>query len=251
MISDAEKERFSEICRETVNAIHQRESIGTYKEKTLHLTLKKFFCDDESCHEIKNGRFISDASTDEQIFEIQTGGLYPLKKKIVSYLEDTDKKINIICPLVSRKRLIWVDPENGEMSEPKRVTVPKPKNKLLRELMWIGELIDFSRVALNAVYVEVDEYRLLDGKGADKKIKATKVDKIPKEIIDIVTLDSKEAVAEFFLPKTLEGEFRAKDFERATGLKKKGVSAGLRALEQLGVIEREKQSERKVVYRIV
>ena len=251
MITDAEKQRFSEICRETVNAVHERSGIGTYKEKILHLVLKKFFCDDETCHEVKNGRFIADASTETQIFEIQTRGLYPLKKKLISYLADTDKKITVVCPLISKKRLVWVDPENGEMSDPKNVTVPKSKNTLLRELMWIGELLDFSRIELKAVYVDADEYRLLDGKGADKKIKATKIDKIPKELIDIVTLDSREAFAEFFLPPKLPSEFRAKDFELATGLKKKGVSAGLRALQSLGIIEREKQSEHKVVYRII
>ena len=251
MISAAEKERFSEICQKTATAIHERSGIGTYKEKILHLVLKRFFCDDERCHEVKNGRFIADASTDSQIFEIQTRGLYPLKKKLVSYLEDTDKKITLVCPLVSKKRLVWLDPESGAMSEPKNVTASKPKNPLLRELMWIGELLDFSRVELKAVYVETDEYRLLDGLGADKKIKATKIDRIPREIVDIVTLDSREAFAEFFVPKDLPSEFRAKDFERATGLRKKGVFAGLRALESVGIIMREKQSEHKVVYRIL
>lgn len=251
MIIAAEKERFSEICQRTVNAIHERSGIGTYKEKILHLVLKRFFCDDERCHEVKNGRFISDASTDSQIFEIQTRGLYPLKKKLVSYLEDTNKKVTVVCPLVPKKSLIWIDPESGDMSAPKNVTVSKPKNTLLRELMWIGELLDFSRVELKVVYVETDEYRLRDGYGTDKKIKATKVDRIPREIVDIVTLDSKEAFAEFFVPGKLPAEFRAKDFERATGLRKKGVSAGLRALESMGIITREKQSEHKVVYRIL
>ena len=85
----------------------------------------------------------------------------------------------------------------------------------------------------------------------NKKIKATKIDRIPKELIDIVTIDSKQAFSDFFLPKALPREFCAKDFERATGLKRKGVSAGLRALELVGIIEREKQSEHKVVYRII
>ena len=35
MISEAEKNRFSEICRETVNKVHERSGIGTYKEKIV------------------------------------------------------------------------------------------------------------------------------------------------------------------------------------------------------------------------
>lgn len=251
MITEAEKTRFSEICRQIINRVHDRSGIGTYKEKIVHLVLKKYFCEDESCHEIKTGRFVADAATEDRIFEIQTGGLYPLKKKIPSYLEDTDKKLTLILPVVSKKRLFWVEYESGEMTEPKRVGIPMPKNKLLRELMWIGGLLDFSRVEMKIVFIDADEYRLLDGAGAERKIKATKIDRIPKELIDIVTVDSKESFAEFFLPCDLPREFRAKDFERATGLRRKGVSAGLRALELTGVIEREKQGERKVVYRII
>ena len=251
MISEAEKGRFSNICRDVINKVHERSGIGTYKEKLIHLVLKKYFCEDESCHEVKTGRYVADAADESTIYEIQTGGLYPLKKKIPSYLEDTDKKLILIFPTVSKKRLFWVDYESGEMTEPKRVGISKPKNKLLRELMWIAGLVDFSRVEIKLVFIDADEYRLLDGLGAEKKIKATKIDKIPKELIDIVTIDSKESLAAFFLPADLPKEFRMKDFEKATGLRRKGVSAGLRSLEQFGIIEREKQSDRKVVYRIV
>lgn len=251
MVSEAEKTRFFEICREIINSVHGRSTIGTYKEKIIHLVLKKFFCEDEARHEVKIGRYVADAVSDEAVFEIQTRGLYPLKKKIPSYIEDTDKKIIVILPIISRKRLFWVNPESGEMSEPRRMSVAKPKNSLLREFMWIGGLVDFLRIEFKAVFIDADEYRLLDGIGVDKKIKATKIDRIPKELIDIVTIDSRQAFSDFFLPKALPREFCAKDFERATGLKRKGVSAGLRALELVGIIEREKQSERKVVYRII
>ena len=67
----------------------------------------------------------------------------------------------------------------------------------------------------------------------------------------MVTIDSKEAFGNFFMPPELPYEFRAKDFEKATGLRKKGVSAGLRALESVGIIEREKLGEHKVVYRVI
>lgn len=251
MITEAEKGIFFEICQYALNQVFQNSGIGTYKEKMVHLVLKKFFCEDESCHEVKTGRFIADACTEDRIFEIQTGGFYPLKKKISSYIEDTDKKITVVCPMNAKRRMIWVDAENGEMSEPRRVTPGRPKNKFLRELIWIAPIIDFSRVEFKLVYLDVDEYKLLDGFGADKKTKATKIDRIPRELVDIVTLDSRESLADFLLPQNLPAEFRAKDFERATGLRKKGVSAGLRALQMLGIIEREKQGGRAVIYRIV
>ena len=251
MITEAEKSKFSQICKEVINKVHDRSGIGTYKEKIIHLVLKKFFCEDESCHEVKTGRFVADAATEDTVFEVQTRGLYPLKKKISSYLEDTDKNIVVVIPVIKQKQLVWVDYESGEITEPKKVSVSKPLNTVLREFMWIGGLVDFSRVKIKLVYIKADEYRLLDGYGADKKIKATKIDKIPKELVDIVTIESKEDFASLFLPEGLPQEFRAKEFEKATGLRKKGVFAGLCALESLGIIERKKHSERKVVYRII
>ena len=250
MITEAEKGIFFEICQDAIKQDRPSSGIGTYKEKMIHLVLKKFFCSDCNLHEVKTGRFIADACTDDRIFEIQTGGFYPLKKKISSYIEDTDKKITVVCPMNAKRRMIWVDAESGEMSEPRRVTPGRPKNKFLRELMWIAPIIDFCRVEFKIVYLEVDEYKLLDGFGADKKSKATKIDRIPRGLVDIVTVDSREALADFLLPQNLPVEFKAKDFEKATGLRKKGVSAGLRALELLGIIERGKQGGRAVIYRV-
>ena len=50
MITEAEKSKFSQICKEVINKVHDRSGIGTYKEKIIHLVLKNFFCEDESCH---------------------------------------------------------------------------------------------------------------------------------------------------------------------------------------------------------
>ena len=251
MVTEAEKNRFLEISHLVEASVHERSGIGTYKEKMIHLVLKKYFCGDESCHEVKMGRFVADAAEGEYIYEIQSMGLHPLKKKLPSYVEETDKKIVVILPVISKKSLVWVEPESGEMTAPKRVSVARPKNRLLREFVYIGDLVDFSRMEFKVVFIDADEYRLLDGFGADKKRKATKVDRIPRELIDIVTINSKEAFGNFFMPGDMPYEFRAKDFERASGLRKKGVSAGLRALELVGIIEREKLGEHKVVYRVI
>ena len=126
----------------------------------------------------------------------------------------------------------------------------KTKEQIFARAYVDSPIIDFSRIEFKVVYLDVDEYKLLDGFGADKKTKATKIDRIPKDLVDIVTIDSRESLAEFLLPENLPEEFRAKDFQRATGLRKKGVSAGLRALQTLGIIERQKQSGRAVVYRV-
>ena len=62
--------------------------ITTYMERSLHASLKEHFCPDEAYHEVKIGKFVADACVDGTIFEIQTGNLAPLRKKIQFYLEN-------------------------------------------------------------------------------------------------------------------------------------------------------------------
>lgn len=43
----------------SVKAEHKRYNIGTYKEKELHIILKKYFEPDSTYHEIKTNGFIA------------------------------------------------------------------------------------------------------------------------------------------------------------------------------------------------
>ena len=62
--------------------------IGTYKERTLHAVLKKFFEPDESKHEIKYKGYIADIINDNGISEIQTTAFHKMRKKLECFLED-------------------------------------------------------------------------------------------------------------------------------------------------------------------
>ena len=43
--------------------------ITTYMERSLHASLKAHFCPDETCHEVKMGRYVADACDGKTIFE--------------------------------------------------------------------------------------------------------------------------------------------------------------------------------------
>ena len=249
MITKKEIEKFSKICKEALDGARKRYGIGTYQEKLVHMVVKAFFCDEEN-REVGVGRFIADGIDKGTIYEIQSAGFYPLKKKLLSYLDDTDMDIVVVRPIALKRRLIWVDGESGEMSEPKRVAGDRYKVKLLRELLWIAEIFDFSRIKIKLFFMEIDEYKVRSIKGQNKKIRASKLDRIPKGLIDIVDIDSKESLREALLPKSLDKQFTRAEFAKNTGLTKKGISAGLKALEILDVVERDKTSGRPIIYNI-
>ena len=247
MITKNEITNFSNICKSTLDGAHDRQGIGTYKEKLVHMVLKAYFCGEEN-REIRVGKFIADGVVGNTIYEIQSAGFYPLKKKLSSYLHDTDMDIVIVRPVAFERRLVWVECESGEMTEPKKVAGDRYKAKLLRELLWIAEEIDFTRVKIKLCLMQIDEYKLLDGRGENKKIGASKLDRIPKGLIDIVDIDSVEALRENLLPKKLGESFTRAEFAKTTGLTKKGISAGLKALEVMNVIERNKTGGRPIIY---
>lgn len=250
MVDQTQKTRFLAVCQQIIEQGHAEMGIGTYGEKYMHLILKHFFCEDTDFHEVGMGDFFADAMVEDTVYEIQTGGFYPLKKKLTYYLSREDKRVVIVSPVVVSKRLFWVDPVTGATNDrPRKVTLPRAHMRVLREMFWIGELLDFRKVTLRLVMLSVDEYKKLDGFGADKKRKASKIERIPRELLDIVDITSVEDVARVFLPEALPDPFTSADFSRLTGARKLALSADLKVLERLGVIERAGKRGNAILYR--
>ena len=89
-------------------------NIGSLGERTLHLALKYYFEPDKTFHEIKCGRYHADIFRDGEIIEVQTGNCAPLAKKLLKLTEQIP--VTVVHPIVAEKRIIWIDPENGEMT---------------------------------------------------------------------------------------------------------------------------------------
>ena len=252
MLDEREKTRFLAVCERVIADGHASMGIGTYGEKYMHLILKHFFCEDSDCHEVGLGPFFADAMVDDTVYEIQTGGFYPLKKKLEYYMTREDKRVVIVTPVVTKKRLLWVDPETGAVSgRPRTTSVPRAHMRVLRELFWLSQILDFGKVTLRLVLLSADEYKKLDGYGADKKGRASKIDRIPRELFDVVDVTSARDVAEVFLPRDLPTPFTSTDFSARTGARRKAISTDLRTLENLGVIARTGKRGNAILYETV
>ena len=249
MIDQNDKKKFLDICERVIASGRAEMGIGSLGEKYMHLILKTFICEDTDCHEVGQGHYFADVLVEDTIYEIQTGGYYPLKKKLSYYLSEGDKQIVIVTPVVRRKRLIWVDPETGAATEGRYTTIPMAWTKILREMYWLSDLLDFDRVSFWFPVVAVDDYRKLDGYGRDKKIRATKIEKIPRELLDIEEANSVEDVARLFVPESLPKRFFAKDFSALTGTRRLAFSSCLHALERMGIIQKDGREGNAAVYR--
>lgn len=246
MLSAEEKGRFEKICEETLVADRTR-GIGTLGEKTLHRVLKRFFCDAECVHEVKLGGFVADAVLGGTIYEIQTGGFFPLKKKLLYYKENTDYRVRVVCPVVKKKSLVWVDPESGEMSAPRRTNVGLGKWHVLAEMVYLLSIFDFSRMSLVLAELVVEDYKLLNGYGKDKKIRASRYERLPRELLELCEITSREDVAAHFLPE-LPTPFSSADFSKKTGLRRRSLGAALKVLLAMDIIRIAGKEKNKILY---
>lgn len=232
-ISLADKLRFERICSEMLSADRERDSIGMYQEKRLHATLKRYFCPDTERHEQKIGAYTADILSDGVIYEIQTGSFLPLKKKIAYYLENTDLRINIVCPLAHKKWVSWLDPETGDISARRRSPKSQKARDALPEIYRISELMPNERLCVTVMLLEIEEYRLLCGWDKSRKRGSCRYERIP---ISIIGQES------FCLPSDLEtflppsDSFTAAEFSSFVGIKGRKAYHALYALQNIGLI---------------
>ena len=269
MISDEKKLGFSAVCKSVAAGELVGEGIGTYGEKLMHKTLKYFLCPDESCHEVRidkngvalnersaeskaesgRGGFIADIFRDGEIIEIQTGSFYPMKKKIEFYLEKTNYRITVVHPLAAKKWVSWIDTESGAVS--KRRISPKRcvASDVLPELFWLSSYLSNNRLSFKLLFLEVDEYRLLDGWGNAGKRGSNRYKLVPLELIDELDFHAPD-FAKILMPQGVGEKFISKDFSSHSKLKGRKLSYSLKLLCEHGVIERGEKIGRSYVYRI-
>lgn len=175
--------------------------ITTYMERNLHASLKHHFCPDESKHEIKIGRFVADVCDGNTIFEIQTGSFSPLRKKLQFYLENTDFNIVVVRPIAQNRKILWLDEESGELKKAPRIS-SRHENLAsgIADILYLKEFLNNQRLSFCFVMMEIDEVRLLDGYGKQKKIRATSVDRMAGEIYSVHYIKNLNDIKDYIFP---------------------------------------------------
>lgn len=226
--------------------------ITTYSERDLHRSLKLRYCPDESLHELKIGRYVADACCDGVIYEIQTGSLSPLAKKLKYYLERTDLDVCVIRPIARDRRIFWLNPDSGELAAAPRLSA-KHENIFsgISELLYIREILGEPRLKICFLMMEIDEVRLLDGYGKNKKIRATSVDRLAGEVYSEIFVNTPSDVARITLPKLPDDEFFTRErLSQILGLKGRKLWSAQKLLEELCLIETKREGKRVLFRKI-
>jgi hypothetical protein len=127
-------------------------------ETSLHRQLKEQFRLPHAEVEVKVGRFRIDVVNDGTLVEIQQSGLSAIRDKVNKLLKD-GYRVEVVKPLIARKRLIRLASENGRVVH--RRWSPKRETDLsvFDELLYFTRVFPHPNLKLIVPLVEIDEVR--------------------------------------------------------------------------------------------
>ena len=230
-----------------INKDQQRLGIGTLSEKTLHAFLKNYYEPDVDKQEIPIDRYVADIFTGKEIIEIQTAQFNRMRDKLNCFLPLYP--VTIVYPIAREKWVYWVDPETGDVNEGRKS--PKKGNEYAAfvELYRIKHYLKESNLKLKIVLIDLEEYKLLNGWGNQKKNNASKYDRVPREIFKEVDIERREDYMQF-IPYNLEEHFTSKSFGKAAHIPQKLATVVLNILDYMEVVERIGKEGNAYVYKV-
>lgn len=223
------------------------EGFNVYNEGLIHKAVKLYIEPDTERHEVHLPHAVADILTGGTVYEVQTGSPIPLIPKIRALLDEY--KVTLVLPFRALTHHVWLDPDNGEATVPKRINArPKPIHTVARSLYAVRELIAHPGFSVRILPLAVDEVRLLDGYGKDRRRRATLTSRTPTRLLDDVELLS-PCDYKIFVPDTLGDEFTAPEFLRRIGSRSRYDRIALSLLTYLGLIERTGKRGNAYIYR--
>lgn len=239
--------RFQNLCKEHGEREKLRDGIGTLSEKTTHAVLKDYMDSNPAHQEQPLAGYVADIYDGSAVVEIQTKAFYRLRKKLETFLPVAP--VTVVHPLQATRYLNWVDPDTGEITgRRKQHSKPKPWDAM-EELYGIKTLLKEPDLHFHFFFLNWEEYRLLDGYGKDRKVRGTKVEKVPVSIEAELLLDKPEDYRQF-LPKNLPKTFTSKDFKKAAGIPQKTAQTTLNVLNYVGIVQKVGKDGRLVTYEV-
>ena len=244
-------QQFKIACEKIIYTKRKQNGIGTLGEKTLHAVLKHYYEPNEANHEIKIGSYVADIanmnpSQDiEKIIEIQTGGFDKLRKKLVRFLQLCS--VTVVYPIPKTKWLLWIDEKTGETT--KRRKSPKQGSiyDVISELYKIKPFLKHPNFQICVVFIDLEEYRYLNGWSKDKKKGSTRCDRIPIDIAEEIYIKDTANYARF-IPEELSPQFTSKDYRIATKTSLNTAQIALNILNDLGLVKRVGKQGNSYIY---
>ena len=187
-------------------------------ETTLHQQLKDYFRQSDSQLEVRLGRYRIDVVNGNRLVEIQRSGLASIRSKIQKLLED-GHVVDVVKPLIRRKRLIKLDSINGR--EVDRRWSPKKGSALsiFDELLYFTRVFPHPNLTLITPLIDIEEIRY-PGQGKRRRRRKNAFQVKDQKILEMGEIVSYSTVRDLqkLLPKDLPRKFDTAELAQVLGI---------------------------------
>ena len=187
-------------------------------ETTLHRQLKDYFRQSDSQLEVRLGRYRIDVVNGNRLVEIQRSGLASIRSKIQKLLED-GHVVDVVKPLIRRKRLIKLDSINGR--EVDRRWSPKKGSALsiFDELLYFTRVFPHPNLTLITPLIDIEEIRY-PGQGKRRRRRKNAFQVKDQKILEMGEIVSYSTVRDLqkLLPKDLPRKFDTAELAQVLGI---------------------------------
>lgn len=241
--------RFEHARMKVLTGKHDPHGFGTLAEKTVHAVMKQYYLPDEDYHEVPIEGYIADIYSGEEIIEIQNGNFGHMRDKLAAFLPEY--QVYLVYPFPHKRWIIWIDPVTGEAVEKNLVRLTGTVYHALPEFFKIKEYLNNSNLHIRVPLIDIEEYRLLDGKRSRNNPKkgSHRYDSVPVGLYDEIIIDSVRDYLQIF-PYDLPEEFTSSDFARCAHTHIYYAREALKLMYDIGVVARIGKDGRKIIYRL-
>lgn len=239
--------RFALACQQVQQRQQGSQGIGTLQEKMLHGAIKYTLEPNDTYHEVPINGFVADVVAENSIWEVQTGSFTGLAKKLPHFLQQG--KVTVIYPVARQKWLSWLDDETGEVTG--RRKSPKTGNpwEIFYELGRIKPFLKHPNLYFQIWLIDMEEYRRLNGWSKDKKKGATRYERRPLALGEVVSFHTPAEYLQL-IPGGLPCPFTRKDFAKRAKASSVLTYRALNILEHMGVVSCIGKKGRSFLYEI-
>ena len=240
-----DQQLFHKVCDDVIGQGQGLMGIGTLSEKTVHSVMKNYCDPNENNHEIKVDGYVADICNGNEIIEIQTRSFDRLRKKLSVFLNHYP--VTIVYPVPYIKWIRWVNPQTGEITQPRKSPRKGTPYIIFPELYKIKGFLEKPNLRIKIVMLNMEEYRFLDGWSQDKKKGSSRCDRIPTDLVQEIYISETKDYKQL-IPESLKEEFTSKDYKKASGLSLGASNLAVHILNYVGVIERIGKKGRAYLY---
>lgn len=239
--------RFEAAKNKIIGQNRDRKGIGTLSEKTVHAVLKNYYAPDEKKHEISVENCVADIYTGVDIIEIQTRSFNKMRGKLERFLPLCP--VTIVYPIPYVKMLYWIDEESGEISKGRKSPLKGNPYMVFPELYKIKMFLKNPNLRIRLIFLNMEEYKLLNGWSRDKKKGSSRFDRIPTSVEYEMEFSCVQDYMQL-IPLELEEPFTVQAFGKAVHIKKELAGMVCHILNYLEIIEQDGKKGNAYLYRV-